>query len=419
MSERNEGEPLDEARQLQAAAQLPADVALLKMENDQIFSLARMHPRDSKAMIGELKGLIEAYPEAADEAIYSKPVGTVMSIKCKCGIKYEVGIQWKDRKPVAQQEPCPDCGKWAPDEQKTVKKYAEGLSIRAAESIRSIFGYTRLSVQEEMLEDGKVKLRGVMVDYAAGNITADERTVSPYFKARSGHMVRTPEDRFLNVVVKAEKAKLRRDVILDTVPNIVKAAFRGECERVLKTLIAPEVVKQKIIPEFQQYGIGIEDLGKLVGRSSDLGWRETERLELRKILSALKNGETTKAELLDGLGEVDTDSNPAQDGPSTGAKESDLTNPKESKPPEKPKDERKESEKEAETDPAEERGLLLSVYKDRLAEIGTAKEAEQVRVDTRMEIEQDKNLLGTSSEVAELMKQVDAMCSQRKKELKK
>jgi nitrogenase subunit NifH len=85
-----------------------------------------------------------------------------------------------------------------------VKKYAEGLSIRAAESIRSVFGYNRLATSVEQLPDGCVKLTGIFVDYAAGNITADERIVSPFYKkARSNVMERIPEDRFLNVVVKS------------------------------------------------------------------------------------------------------------------------------------------------------------------------------------------------------------------------
>lgn len=295
------------ANDLAAAERMPADLMLLKMENEQIFSVARMRPRDPVAIVKQLQSLLDAYPAAADEAIYSKPVGTVMSITCACGLVYEAGIKWVSRRPVAEQEPCVACGKWNPQSERAVKKFAEGLSVRAAESIRSVFGYTRLSTQTEEMTDGKVKLTGTMVDYAAGNLTSDQRIISPYYRARSGEIKRTPEDRFLDVVVKAEKAKLRRDIILDSVPNIIKAMFRDACEQKLMGLIAPEIIEQKILPVFAQYGIGAEELDKIIGQPRALGWREEHRLAARKIASALKNNETTAGELLRG---IDTEGSP-------------------------------------------------------------------------------------------------------------
>jgi hypothetical protein len=284
-----------EMRQLAAAVQLPPEMMLLKMENESIMAIARTQPRDPMAIVAKLQQLIDAYPAAADEAIYSKPVGTVVEVICgQCAIRYEVAV-------VANDTACPACGSTAHKSQRKIKKFAEGLSIRAAESIRSIYGYTRLATTAEEIADGKVRLTGVLVDYAAGNLTSDERIVTPWYRSKQGSMVRTPEDRFLNVVVKAEKSKLRRDVILDSVPNIVKACFRDACERKMLELIAPEVVEQKILPAFAEYGISAEALDRIVGRPRALGWREVERLELRKILNALRNDETTARELLDGL----------------------------------------------------------------------------------------------------------------------
>lgn len=272
--------------------QMPPNMALLRMENETIMSVARAQPRDPGQIVQQLQTLLDAYPAAADEAIYRKPVGTVQEITCaKCGVKYEETV-------VDAGTACPNCGSNKHAAIRRVKKFAENLSIRAAESIRSIYGYTRLAVTEEMLPDGRVKITGVLVDYAAGNVTSDERIVSPFYKSRQGKMVRTPEDRFLNVVVKAEKAKLRRDVILDSIPNIVKAMFRDACEKKLSELVAPEVIEQKIVPAFKQYGIGLEHLEKLIGRPKKLGWREEDRVELRKLLTALNNGETTAEDLL-------------------------------------------------------------------------------------------------------------------------
>ncbi|MHC4181059.1 MAG: hypothetical protein ACYSWU_26480, partial [Planctomycetota bacterium] len=306
-----------DSQQLAAVAQLPPNMMLLKMENESIMTVARAQPREPMKIVNQLQQLIDAYPAAAEEAIYSKPVGTVIEATCAaCGIKYELSKVDKD-------SACPNCeqgtisGKHAT---RKVKKFAEGLSIRAAESVRSVYGYTRLATTTEIMEDGKVKLTGVLVDYAAGNVTSDERVVTPWYKSRGGGMVKTPEDRFLGVVVKAEKAKLKRDVILDSIPNIVKAMYRDACEQKMLGLVAPEVIEQKIIPAFGEYGITPEQIDKIVGKPAALGWKEEDRLGLRKILTALKNGETTAKELLDGL-----ESPPRADNGQGGATMNDLT----------------------------------------------------------------------------------------------
>ena len=345
-----------EGGQIQAISNLPPDLMMLKMENESIMAVARAAPREPMKIVRQLQDLIDAYPAAADEAIYSKPVGTVIEVTCrKCGIRYEVNK-------VEKETTCPDCETEARDSKtRKVKKFAEGLSIRAAESIRSIYGYTRLATTQEQLPDDRVKITGVLVDYAAGNVTSDERIVSPWYKSRYGGMTKTPEDRFLNVVVKAEKSKLRRDVILDNTPSIVKAMFRDACEQKMAQLVSPEVVEQKILPAFAHYGITPEHLDTILGRPRALGWREEDRLELRKILNALKNEETTARELLDGL-KADTPQT-QQDAVTV----EDLTKPaKPAKPNEPPK---------RETPPVEPSMSaeleLLDQYRDSIAEADT------------------------------------------------
>lgn len=315
-----------DSRQLVAIQQLPPDLMLLKMENESIMSVARAQPRDPMKIVGQLRALIDAYPAAAEEAIYKKPVGTVLEVTCgTCGVRYELNK-------IDNNSACPACeahpmAQGKQSQSRKVKKFAEGLSIRAAESIRSIYGYTRLATTTEILPDGKAKLTGVLVDYAAGNLTSDERIVANYYKARGGGMVKIDEDRFLNVVVKAEKSKLKRDVILDSVPNIVKAMFRDACEQKMTELVAPEVIDQKILPAFREYGITLEHLEKIVGRPKSLGWRESERLELRKILTGLKNEEMTVRELL-----ADLDEPKRPTAPTNGATMDDLTGASKQKP---------------------------------------------------------------------------------------
>lgn len=281
--------------ELQTAQQMPVNIALLKMENETIMAAAAVRPRNPIAIVEQLKQLIQAFPAAADEAIYAKPVGKVTSVECgKCGIRYEVPK-------VDNDTCCPACESKDKGSIRQVKKFAEGLSIRAAESIRSVFGYTRLATQCEMLENGDARISGTLVDYAAGNLTSDERIVSRRYKSYNGQIMETPIDRFINVVIKAEKAKLRRDIILDSTPAIIKALFRDECEQKLVALVSPEQIEQKIIPAFAEFGLTREHVEGIVGRPAKMGWKEEERLQLRKILTALKSGETTAGELLDDL----------------------------------------------------------------------------------------------------------------------
>ena len=78
---------------IDAAANLPRDLAVVKMENDQIFALAAARRRDMSA-IGSSLPRCQTFPQFADDAIYEA---------------------------VRQDE----SGKM---------KYARGLSVRAAEA---------------------------------------------------------------------------------------------------------------------------------------------------------------------------------------------------------------------------------------------------------------------------------------------
>lgn len=292
-----EGEVISKA--LTTTEQLPMGAMLLKMENEQIMSMARIAPRDPEVIIGRLRKFLQAYPEAAADAVYAKPVGKVFSITCKnCKIVYE------DQSSGANVA-CPVCFSTAKTDIEQRQKYAEGLSIRAAESIRSEYGYTRLTIEMDTLEGGKVRIAGTLVDYAAGNMTSDERIVSPFYKGRDGSTQRTPEDRFLNVVVKAEKAKLRRDLILDSVPGILKAMYRDECDKLAEDLIPTEAVLQKIVPAFQRFGMTMEHVEKIVGRPATMGWTREDNKLLKQTLTGLQNGDVTVAELLGELTAVE------------------------------------------------------------------------------------------------------------------
>lgn len=280
-------------RQLQTAEQMPAGIMLLKMENETMMSAARVAPRDPEIIIGKLAKYLDLYPAAAGEAVYAKPVGSVMEFACaeeRCRIVYEAADE--------RNASCPVCGSERKIPKGRRQKYAEGLSIRAAESIRSEYGYNRLQIDMEMLPDGKVILSGTFVDYAAGSMTSDQRVVSPFYTGRDKIVKRTPEDRFLNVVVKAEKAKLRRDLILDSIPGVIKAMYRDKCDEIAGALVPDQIIEQKIIPAFQKFGLTLGHLERIVGKTKSQGWTGDDNKLLVGILNGLKSGENTVAELL-------------------------------------------------------------------------------------------------------------------------
>lgn len=280
--------------QVNSAQQLPPNLVLLKMENENMMAAAAIRPRSPAKIVQQLRELIEAFPQSADDAIYSKPVGKVKRVNCgACGATHEVS-------PKKTYLECPKCGnknKQSTDGRE-VMKFAEGLSIRAAETIRSIFGYTRLATTTELMPDGCARISGMFVDYAAGNITSDERIVSNYYTSFKGDRTYIEQDRFLALNVKGEKSKLRRDIILDSVPNEVKAAYIDACEKKLAGLVTPEKVEKEILPWFASRGISLDHLEKMIGRTLKMGWTEEDRLQLKKVASALKNDEVSVAELI-------------------------------------------------------------------------------------------------------------------------
>lgn len=349
MSRNTQEEPIDDAEiidveaDVKRATEMPRDLALLKMDHETIVAAAAIRPRNNTLILKELLSIIDAYPAAADDAVYSKPVGTVFAIKCaKCGNRFEA---------ADSKSECPKCGSPGSDkdEVRKVKKYAEGLSIRAAETIRSIYGANSLRITEQDLPDGKVRLTGVFVDYATATMTSDERTVSPWYKRRGGGMEKIAEDRFLSLTVKAEKAKLRRDLILDAVPAILKAAFRDACEKKIMATVTAGYVEDNILPFLRTIGLTEADAETIVGKPRSMGWTNEEVATLRHVCSALKNGEYTKEQLFEELREI-RDQDNAQRMPTEpidGANTVDLTKPKGGKtkrPGKEPEKEREEPE---------------------------------------------------------------------------
>lgn len=292
---------------MEAAAQLPRELAVIKIENDQIFSMAAARPRDFVQVRKDLSAMIEEFPGFADEAIYEKPVG-------------------KD-----------DSGHM---------KYARGLSVRAAECLAESYGFNRIRTDVESLPDGRVKIHASFTDYQRGRTWEDSSIVSPFYQKKGGGLARHPEDRFLNVVVRAEKSKLVREVINRSVNQALKAWFENECEKKLARTLTDDVVN-KIVGGFKQFNMGLEQVEQVVGRPKAMGWTEQDRFRLVGVFNSLKNGDTTVAELLG------NDTEPRKPPTATGTVDA-MTNPQggaEATPPKGSKKSAKAAEEPATTTP--------------------------------------------------------------------
>lgn len=228
----------------------------MRMENETIMAECRVRPRNIEAMKDELASLLRAFPDLASEAIYNKPVG-------------------KDR----------NTGRM---------KYAVDLSIRAAEVLAEVYGFNRVRSDAMPIgEEGtRVKVDATFTDFQRGRIWQDGGIVSIWYKTSSGEMVKHSEDRFFNVIVKAEAAKRVREVILRSVNSALKAWFFNECKKVLSKRLTPEE-EQRIIDSFSSIGVAQEQLDALIGRPRAMGWEVADRLLLQGIWSAVKAGETT------------------------------------------------------------------------------------------------------------------------------
>lgn len=246
-----------DAQRVEAISQLPANLALMKLENDNIQSLAAARPRNHKLIRQEIADQLEAYPTFAEASIYSKPVG-----RDKDG----------------------------------VMKYARGLSIRAAEAIAEAYGYNRVRTDVTPIDENTVKVEATFTDYQKGRIWQDGGIVSKFFTTKYGKTQRIPDDRFYNVVVKAEMSRRVREVILRSVPPGLRSELQEMAERMLAKVLSGDGV-QKIIEAFAKLSVTLEELENFIGRTIGQGWTEQDRVTLLGLYNAIESGESTKAEV--------------------------------------------------------------------------------------------------------------------------
>jgi hypothetical protein len=232
---------------------------IVKLENQTQMTVAVQRPRDEVKILAAALKELDTYPSMADEVLYRKPVGK------------ENGVQ----------------------------KYAEGLSIRTAESLanrwcNSAFGCDIIHDDEQ-----GVILAAVFLDYESNTRRVLQKKVSRMYKASQsagGGMKRTPDDRFYDVVVPANQSKLLREVILRSLPAGLKLEYENRARQIMLGGDAKKLTT-KLVQGFIRLGVSKSKLEELAGKRID-DLTPEEIANLIATGNAIREGETTIEQLI-------------------------------------------------------------------------------------------------------------------------
>lgn len=259
-----EGELVPSGMKAEMSEMVSEGMTLVRLENNTQMTIAVQRPRDeAKILDASLKELI-LYPSLAEEALYSKPVG-------------------KD-----------EGGKM---------KYAEGLSIRTAESLANRLGNNAYGCEITGEDEQSATLSAVYLDYETNTRTVLQRRVSKYYKSRNKGIQKYSPDRF-DVILAANQSKILREAILRRLPAGLKREYELKAKEVLSKKPLAERQK-KMIDAFRLLHVKPEQLEQLREKSLTEFTHE-DLTELMGIYNALKDGETTIESLIEKQAAVPT-----------------------------------------------------------------------------------------------------------------
>ena len=241
-------------------ANLPKDLAIIKMENDNIFGLAAARPRDYAEILTYLKQQVDTCKSFAQQAIYTKPVG-----------KNQSGDM----------------------------QYARGLSVRAAEALAEAYGFNRVRTDVTIIDDDTVRVEATFVDFQRGRVWQDSGICSKFYTAHGGSRRRMSDDRFYNLLCKSEASKRIREVILRSVSPGLKSDFTDHVNTRIHEFLDDSTV-HKMIAEFAGKDVKLEMLEALLKRTKS-NWTKDDRAMLLGIWNSIDQEEVTVREVFGGL----------------------------------------------------------------------------------------------------------------------
>jgi hypothetical protein len=211
--------------------------------------------------------MLDAYPAFAEKVHYTKPVG-------------------KD-----------DTGKM---------KYAEGLSIRAAESLQSLWDNSASGCEPVVEDDESITLAGVFLDYERNIRHTFCKRVSKYYTTRDKRRVQHPSDRFADVVMPANQSKLLRETILRSLPAEIKMAYSDHAKEIMQRKPKAQRIKA-MCDAFSVFGVKREQLEALKGKPLK-DWTADDIDVMQGVYNGLKDEETTVEQVFGNKQEPDNPS---------------------------------------------------------------------------------------------------------------
>lgn len=268
----SQGEIVPGGANMESLANIPRDLAIIKMDNDSMLAMAAARPRDYGEIVKDIKNQLASFKSFAVNARYAKPVGKYDKCPtCKADTFY--------------RDNCPGCGKPVP------QKFATGLSIRAAEALAVSYRYNRIDSEAEDIDDVKTRLTVSFVDYQTGRVVRDSAVVSKEYKTRKGEIKVYDDDRFYGVVLKAKKSIMIRDAIMKMVPPGMRSELEVCVQEQLASFLDDNTVKA-IVANFSQKNVTPEMLENHFGKRLD-AFTKDDRALLASIWTSLEDGETT------------------------------------------------------------------------------------------------------------------------------
>lgn len=289
--------------QIESIASLPPNLAVMRMENDNIMSLAASRPRSVALMRREIEEQLSAFPKQAAKLIFAKPVGREPDVCTKCGS--ECFRQKNGRRAI-------NCFKCKSEEIKEGgQKFARGLSIRAAEMLAEVYGYNRVRSWMEPIDGDTIRVCASFTDYQKGRTWTDESILSRLYTTRNKEIVRHPDDRFYGVVARAQSSKVIREVVVRCVSAGLKAWLYDEAERLIDENLDDATIA-KIISNFANKQVSQPMLERLIGRTIKEGWTKDDRKTLVGVWNAIDSGDESVASVFADV-EKDDDEKPEAD----------------------------------------------------------------------------------------------------------
>lgn len=231
---------------------LAQGASIVKLENDVQMQIAVQRPRDEKKILELSLRELDLYPSMAKEAIYRKPVG-----------KDETGQM----------------------------KYADGPSIRMAESLgnrwaNSSYGLTVVSEDEE-----SATIAGVFLDYELNTRHVIEAKVSKWYKTSKGQVVRHAPDRFSDLILKANGSKILREVILRSLPAGLRKEYEFKAREVMK--MEPIAQQRKALLERFIELQGSQEMLEKWKEKPLIKWSKEDIIDALGLANAIRDGEAT------------------------------------------------------------------------------------------------------------------------------